>query len=439
LKYTRYDRFVLFEFDRPSQHPWALVVFDDLWENACSMYEAVGYPFSQEKLSAWQATFCHDPDSQSGVAMGFLVKHAANLQNLRYLVVSDFPSTSGEWPQSLNMLFGILGDECSKAFLIDLTIAGSTRVIEQECLHALEERGIPHSVCGFFTQGAMVINTDYIAEMPKILKGTLDPHQGDGGVALTAWWNRMQGGIDFVTFRRVTKKIDAWHHPSTAMPYFETAPFRAFLDELAQRDPFGVWNWARGSIVDILHQPIEKQYAYLCGKAFSNAGAFGQGDPVPFTAIRGLCFGLAPKQSGTTASNVCDEMIDNFKTQISKKPVLIDHTNILGSYQIGAKSFVQFARALQRFLVALRDNPRGGCSFSRFRLCQDGNGILLAMDFNGELPKKVFDCYSDGSVSGAWVDIVECLSRDDRPRVTYPKDLSTSSGATSIGIHFQPE
>ncbi len=428
MQVERHDNHAVFQFP-DKDGGWALCLIDDAWDEAVALYDQVGHPFHPDKVSEWEATILYDPAVINRIAVGRLLVVAERLEGLKRVVFADFPRAGGS--DSLSRVLADEGAPASFAFLIDIHDEQRRReqVVETQVLPLLRRARVPLSRCAYFTQGVPAVTP-----LERIIKATfLDKPD----MVLRDWWQRVLGQIDDEYFTTETTKPGRanWHDPSRLQQALAEEGFGAFVKEQATRDSYGVWRWVYQALSGSRAAADRSQeYAYLCGKAFLKSSPRKSPDGAfPFTALRGLVYGLAqgqlvhnptgpPRTRGAIVVVAPDtRKVDVIDAPDRPAPPLasdevsspIDDIGYYGWYHTGQAPFEQFAAALREWLEKLESDPKGQARLQQADLTADQGACRLRLVFSRPLPRRIFsDDEQGGLVTRAYSALHRCFPGD---------------------------
>lgn len=401
MQLEKHDTYAIFTLSVESNEGWTLYVIDDYWESAIDMFEDVGYPFSSEKIENFLDIFISGGAGSQRTAIGMMPVWSETLDGLSKLVIGDFKrleKSSESVDYCVDLAIQEYQNNKDIAFLIDLSDPTIKNAGENNW-KLLEAKGVPDWRCAFLTIGR---RTD--AKLEKILKDAL--MDGDGK-QLREWWARVRGKIDSSLFERETTPKNAWHNPGELEEALKEKDFLTFVEDQADRDTYGVWMWVLKTlkIAQAQSLSLEHQYTYLCGKAFLK---MPERVCIPFTALRGLVFGLC---RGQRSAEVVEP---NYQIPQGSN---IDNIFCWGEYTTGKDSLENLAKALRNWFEKLEGQPGGTAKLSQAQINRTEESCEIEFRLTDYLTLKVFDGTGGGTVTRTWTEVANCFSSENKPVV----------------------
>jgi len=286
-------QYIRFRKECETREPYSLLVVDDQWQVLEEHRERLllGPKGLAGAIDAVRSAALAPGGKFKITSPKALLTMAANFTNLPgcgELVVGDFPHTSASGTRGWS---GKVGANPREEWLAAVDKADET---ERNDVYAFEDVtdglikkiGIPEHRIGFFT-----IHTDPSTCMKYHSIYAIDKEDvgaPDGFRYLSEWWAQAIGHVDYTYFNNNTvsevkeSRHDGPplgpHKPSILSQFLDPTggmfkPFGLFLDELQKRNKAnGVWAFIRRQLLNQRVSLVEKQFAYLCGKAFLKSG-----------------------------------------------------------------------------------------------------------------------------------------------------------------------
>ena len=361
---------------------WTLCLFDDEWQIAGWAADNYDLTLSSQRTAVAQR-IGRSKFHQVGIAL--LPHFAGCLRDVSNLYVGPFPSSREQLVGFIDKLLPLE----RTAFLVDLLDHESGEYPGDDMVvPTLLDVGVPKHRVALYTYGGA--GSDSPVEC--IIKREVVK---EDGASLSAWWERVIDSIDYAFFELWTRKHGKGHDPSTIAAVLKDDEFRSFVDELALRDKYGVWKWI-GEVLQTGVSLLEKQYAYLCGKAFLR---FGQDDASCFAAIRGLAHGIGatlptPRQIAVTEADIPDDFRND-----------LDNVLFCGGCLAGGPRFEVVARGLREWLTVLESDGKGMGRLQSIAVDFSDEGTIMTLEFSEALPRSIFDGTGKGSVTAGWREL----------------------------------
>jgi hypothetical protein len=392
---------------------WIILVIDDHWFWASKYFERYKDkdPFSIENRKEWSDKYLNNDESRE--AISFLPIYCNNLSGFGQLILSDFPASK----EAISYLKTFLqkNDLMHVAFIIDLGKAISNKRSDYKdfgelvVIPMLKKHNIPNYRIAYLTKGYKSIH-----KFHKIFKAELVDGKGR---KLLDWWKILRDNIDhlYEIFNNKTKDSEYPHHPSEITLNLLKRPdfYVSFIDELSYTDAYGVWKWIANSLKS--DDTLElKQYNYLCGKAFIKCG-WSKRD-LPFTAIRGLIYGIA---KGMKDKN--QPLVVESPGKIPPNEFLESNKNTIGCLSrcdLGETTFQDFSLNLREWLFCLelekeQSKTRELACVASYSLSRDDKSFKLKICFTKPLDSKIFSDDYKGRVSDCWKRLKELFNNDN--------------------------
>lgn len=396
MKVKRRDTYTIFEFGTDQHRSWTLCVIDDHWEEAIFLVNKV-YPLDVQAFEEYRAKIGRLLDNTSRMGVACLPLYCDRCAGLGRLVVGDFPMAENQ-NTCVHYAIEAYRTNPDVAFLIDLydPRLGIYDEPEIQILNWLEEEGVPLSQCAFLTVGGPSSKID----LEVILKeDVLASH----GRRLRDWWEAMRGRITDAFFMKITDKYDPWHEPTKLAQVLEDEQFLRFVRQQANRECYGVWEWVYWIVGHSSSSFHDKQYALLCGKAFLKASGFPE-SAFPFTALRGLIFGLCGQRDVMPAE------------QPKEVPTDMSGIDCLGWYSTSSASFEEFSIALRNWLQKLERDVKGTEKLDSAKILRQADKAFVVLHFTGSIPEAIFDTSGAGGlVTKGWIGLCECFDSGNQP------------------------